>query len=67
MQKNVSVRVCALNFGATQINVGVQDWVINLALCSVHTHNNDARCVHNIGRAQRSLVGAHRVLEHSGA
>jgi len=56
-RKNVSVQVCALNFGVVQKNVGVHDRVINLALHSVHTHNNDARCVPSIGRAHTSLVG----------
>jgi hypothetical protein len=58
-RKNVSVRVCALNFDATPKNVGVQDRAINLALRGVHTHNNDARGVHSVGRAHRSFAGAH--------
>jgi len=57
MQKNVSVRVCALNFGAARKNVDVHDRVINLALCGVHTYNNDVCGMHSVGRAQRSFVG----------
>jgi hypothetical protein len=33
------VRVCTVNFGAMQKNVGVQKHMLNLALCGVHTHN----------------------------
>jgi hypothetical protein len=56
-RKNVSVRVCALNLGPRG-KMLVYRTRINLALCGVHTHNNDVRGVRSVGRAQRSFVGA---------
>jgi hypothetical protein len=55
-RKNVSVRAYALNFGVARKNVGVQDRAINLALCGVHTHNNDVCGVCIIGTLQWSMV-----------
>jgi hypothetical protein len=57
-RKNVSMCVRTLNFGTAWKNIGVQVHTLNLELCGMHTHNNGARGLHNIGRAQRSLVGA---------
>jgi hypothetical protein len=39
VRKKIGVRVCALNFGTSRKNVGVKVRTLNLALCSVHTHN----------------------------
>jgi hypothetical protein len=57
-RKNVSARVFTLNFGATWKNVGVNNHALNLALRGVHTHNNDACGVRNVGTTQWSLVVA---------
>jgi hypothetical protein len=51
--------VHALKFGVMRKNIGVRVHALNLALHGVHTHNNGAHGVCSIGRAQRSLVGAH--------
>jgi hypothetical protein len=55
---NFSVRVCTVNFSAAWKNVDVHDRMINLALCGVHTYNNDVRGMHSVGRVQSSFVGA---------
>jgi hypothetical protein len=59
------MRVCVENFGSAWKNICVRVRALNLTLCSVHmhkkvrtvyTHNNDARGVCRVGRAQRSFV-----------
>jgi hypothetical protein len=55
--KKISLQVCALNICVAWKNVGVQECALNLSLCGVHTHNNDARGVCSFGRAQMIFVG----------
>jgi hypothetical protein len=54
-----SVRACTLNFGVARKNVGVQYRAINLALCGMHTHNNNVCGVRSVGTAQWTMVVAH--------